>query len=121
MKKLGKLLTMLVALGLGASLVSSDGVALADDDRYSRQNVAWSDVPERVRDTIEQKAKGGWVDKLHERTYENGKTVYALEVVKTGQVTEYCISPDGSVLRQGTPDYERAERRHHHQRHHQHD
>lgn len=86
-------LVAVTIVALSGAAIGMGGMARGDDDEV----VSLRDVPAAVRKTIEQRAKGGDIEKI-ERSTEDGKTVYEVEVDGHRGDFEFVVGQDGSFL-----------------------
>lgn len=86
-------LVAVTIVALSGAAIGMGGMARGGDDEV----VSLRDVPAAVRQTIEQHAKGGTIEKI-ERSTEDGKTVYEVEVDGHRGDFEFVVGQDGSFL-----------------------
>jgi uncharacterized protein YxeA len=72
--------------------VAADGKTVG-----SEEDVQLSDVPEAARKTINAKAAGGKIVSV-KKVLEEGKTLFAAVIEKSGKQTEITVAPDGKVI-----------------------
>jgi|GEM_PF-3093473 len=82
-------------VALSGAAIGMGNMARGDDD--GDEVVSLRDVPAAVRKTIEQHARGGDIEKI-ERSSEDGKTVYEVEVEGRRGDFEFVVGMDGSFL-----------------------
>jgi hypothetical protein len=75
-----------------ALLVALPGVALADDD-----DVTLNQLPPPVKATVQREIKGGQILDL-ERDTKQGKVVFEVEFVEGGKNWEIHVAEDGKLL-----------------------
>jgi uncharacterized membrane protein YkoI len=86
-------LVTITLVALSGAAIGMGGYKPGDDDEV----VSLRDVPAAVRQTIKQHAKGGTIEKI-ERSTEDGKTVYEVEVEGHRGDFEFAVGRDGSFL-----------------------
>jgi hypothetical protein len=72
---------------------AAEGTASEEDE----VTLAWDDLPQAVRATLEEKRPGERPNEIEKET-ENGKVVYGAEYKVDGGEIEYELSEDGTVL-----------------------
>lgn len=87
-----------IALTIGVCLLTL-GLAAC----YDQQTLTLDQVPSAVKTAIEQQSQGGVVKEI-EKSSQDGKTQFTVEIVMNGKQHEVLFAEDGKIIAQGAKD-----------------